>query len=451
MKDRNVLRLGSGSAHEGDDLKAAASIAREGNLDYIVFDCTSEKAISFAYQRQAAGLPAYDDKLEPKLRTVLPHCIRSGTKIILNGGGLDPKGAGELAAEVARDLGLKDMKVAYVDGANVSDIVRQKDPTVLETGKPVSSLGNEFLGALAYGGSDQIVTALDEGADIVITPRAGDSEQFLAPMIHEFGWRADDWDRIGSGLGIGHLMECAAQVSGGFFAGPGRKEVKGLHRLGFPIAEVHEDGSAVITKLEGSGGLIDERTVKEQLVYEIGDPSNYVHASGVVDFTTTAVEQEGPDRVRIHGTTGRKRPSKARVALAVRQGFIGMGRVIYGGPEAYPKAQMAAEIVGKQLEERFGARRSDLRFDYIGVNALFDWGVDSSAVREVELRVTGRFMTREEARKVQMLVSQLPVSGPAGAAWGRPLDQGGVEDVVSFYSTLLDISDIPYRIEYLSS
>jgi hypothetical protein len=229
------------------------------------------------------------------------------------------------------------------------------------------------------------------------------------------------------------------------------KQVDGLHRLGFPIAEVEPDGSAVITKLEGTGGLIDERTTKEQLLYEIGDPAAYVHGAGVVDFTTTTVRQVGPDRVAVCGTTGHPRTSSARVALAVREGFVGTGRVIYGGPGAYAKARMAADIVEKQLVERYSAKKSDLRFDYIGFNALFDWGGDPSSLREIELRVAGRFMTREEARKVQMLVSQLPVSGPAGAAWGRPLDQGGVEEIVTFYSTLLDHGDIDYTVHQLVS
>lgn len=451
MSDKRILRLGAGSAHEGDDLDAARTVAEDGKCDYIAFDCSSEKAISFAFQRRLNGLPAYDDKLEPKLRAVLPGCRRNGTTILLNAGALDPEGAGKLAAEVCRDMGFKGVRIAYVSGADVSDLVRQKDPIVRETGKPVSTLGNDMIGALAYGGTEAILEALRGGADIVITQRAGDSEQFVAPMMHAFGWLADDWDKIGSGLGIGHLLECGAQLTGGFFADPGVKEVVGLHRLGFPIAEVEPDGSAVITKVPGTGGLIDERTTKEQLMYEIGDPARYVHAPGIVDFTTTSVRQVGPDRVRVEGTTGHPRTDTARVALAVREGWIGMGRVIYGGPGCYRKAKLAEQIVTRQLTERFKARREDLRFDYIGYNALFDWGVDPETLREIELRVTGRFMTRDEARKVQMLVSQLPVSGPAGAAWGRPIDQGGVEEIVTFYSTLLPHADIRYRVNRIVS
>lgn len=451
MKYAGTLRLGAGSAHEGDDLQAAAALAERGDLDYLVFDCTSEKAISFAYARRMNGLPGYDVQLEPKLRAVLKPAMARGTKLVFNGGGLDPEGAAKLAVSVARDLGLKGVRVAYVSGGDVTDVVRRKDPPLRETGRPVSSLGNEFLGALAYGGATEIVEALAGGADIVITPRAGDSEQFLAPMMHEFGWPADDWNRIGAGLGIGHLMECAAQLTGGFYADPGVKPVEGLDRLGFPIAEVNADGNAVITKLDGTGGLLDEGTTKEQLLYEIGDPTAYVHGAGVVDFTTTSVRQVGPDRVAVEGTTGHPRTQSARVAIAVREGFMGMGRVIYGGPGCYEKAQIAERTVTRQLVDRYGAEPENLRFDYIGVNALFDWGVDPASVREVELRVTGRFPTLAEAQRVRMLVSQLPVSGPAGAAWGRPIDQGGAEEIVTFYSTLLDHADIPYRVDRLVS
>jgi hypothetical protein len=449
MTMKQMLRLGAGSAHEGDDLDAARAVAERGKLDYIVFDCSSEKAISMAFMRKQAGLPAYDILLEPKLRAVLPGCVRNGTKIIANAGALDPEGAARLAVDVCRDLGVKGLKVAYVLGGDVSDIVRQRDPIVRETGKPVSALGNDMMGALAYGGFEAIVDALRSGADIVLTPRAGDSEQFLAPMIHEFGWKFDDWDKIGSGLGIGHLLECGAQITGGYFAEPGLKDVPGLHRLGFPIGEVEPDGSAIITKLPDTGGVVNEQSCKEQLVYEIGDPAAYIHAPGVVDFTTTSVRQAGPDRVRIAGTTGHPRTSTARVALAVRQGFIGMGRVLYGGTGAYRKARLAADMVGRQLRERYGAKDSDLRFDYIGYNALFDWGGDPDVLKEIELRVTGRFLTKDEAQKVRVLVSQLPVNGPAGAAWGRPLDQGGVEEVVTFYSTLLPHKDIKYSVHQL--
>jgi hypothetical protein len=448
---RRSIRIGAGSAHEGDDLDAAKLLAEQGKLDYIAFDCTSEKAVSQALIRRSNGLPAFDAQLEPKLRAVASACVKNGTRIIMNGGGFDPVGAAKLAAEVCRDMGLKGVKIAYATGSDVMDQLRRTDPVVIETGKPVSALGNNLLGALAYGGTNAIREALKDGADIVITQRAGDSEQFLAPMMHEFGWSDGDWDKIACGLGLGHLAECGAQLTGGYLYDGGFKEVPDIHRLGFPIVEVDETGSAVISKLPGTGGVINEMSCKEQLLYEIGDPKNYVHATGVVDFTTTQVKQIGPDTVRVEGTTGRPRTSDARVALAVREGFMGMGRIIYGGAGCYAKAQKAAEMVRNQLRERCGVADKDMRFDFIGVNALFEWGVDPEQVRELELRIAGRFMTLAEARKVQYFASQLPCNGPAGGAWGRPIDQGGVEEIITFYSTRLPHADIHYELHQVVS
>jgi len=448
---KTLLRVGAGSAHEGDDLDAARALAEDGNLDYIAFDCTSEKAVSIAYARKQNGLPAYDVQLEAKLRAVLPGCVRRGTRILANSGAFDPEGAARLTVEVCRELGFASLKVAYVTGSDVTDLVRDLNPIVRETGQPASVLGDRLAGALAYGGYQAMVEALAAGADIVITSRAGDSEQFLAPMIHEFGWKLDDWDRIASGLGVGHLLECGAQITGGYFADPGLKDVDGLHRLGFPFAEVEPSGAAVISKLPGTGGVVNELTCKEQLLYEIGDPAAYVHAPGTVDFTTTTIREVGPNRVRVEGTTGHPRTDTARVALVVKQGAVGMGRVVYGGTGAYRRATLAAEMVGRQLQERCGVAPSDMRFDYIGYNALFDWGQDPDALREIELRVTARFDTVAEARMVQRFVSQLPVNGPAGAAWGRPIDQGGVEDVITFFSTLVPHDRIDYRVHHLTS
>lgn len=448
---KRVIRIGAGSAHEGDDLDAAKRLAEEGKLDYIVFDCTSEKAISQALIRRTNGLPAFDVHLAAKLRAVASACVKNGTRIIANGGGFDPEGAAAMAVEVCRELGLKGVKVAFATGGEVTDQIRQVNPIVIETGKPVTALGNDMLGALAYGGTNAIREALADGADIVITQRAGDSEQFLAPMMHEFGWADDDWDKIASGLGVGHLAECGAQLSGGYFYDGGFKEVPDIHKLGFPIVEMDEAGTATITKLPGTGGVINELTAKEQLLYEIGDPKNYVHATGVVDFTTTHITQTGPDCVVVEGTTGHPRTSEARVALAVREGYIGVGRILYGGTGCYEKAKKAAEMVRLQLKERCGVADEDMRFDFIGVNALFEWGVDTSQVREVELRIAARFMTLPEARKVQYFASQLPCNGPAGGAWGRPIDQGGVEEIITFYSARLPHDAFNYELHHMVS
>ena len=446
VNDNTTIRLGGGSAYEADHLDAARDLAQHGALDYLIFDCLSEKTIAECAIRKQQGGVAYDVFLEPKLRAVLAECIKNGTKIIANAGGLDVEGAARLAAKICRELELPGVKIAYVLGGDVMDLVQATDPMVRETGQPVSSLGNNLVSAHAYSGAQQIVDGLERGAHIVLTSRAGDSAQYLAPMIHDFGWALDDWNRIGKGLGVGHLLECAGQITGGYFADLEMKDVANLHRLGFPIAEVYDNGDAVITKLPGTGGVVSERTCKEQLLYEIADPGNYVHADGVVDFTNTRIRGVGSDRVSVTGTTGHPRTPTAKIALGNREGYVGLGRIVYGGTGAYEKACLAAEIVAKRLSELHGADASALRFDFIGVNALFPWKIDPSILKEVELRVAGQFANQEDAQSVLYEVSMLPCNGPAGASWGRPLDQGGVEEVIGFHSTLLPHDLIEYEV-----
>ena len=314
-----TIRLGGGSAYEGDRLDAAAALAKSGAIDYLVFDCLSEKTLIECTLRQRRCLPAYDLFLEPKLRRVLPDAKANGVKIIANAGGLDVDGAAAAAVAVCRDLGLRGVRIGWVRGGDVLDHVLRENPAITETGRPALSLGDRLVCAHAYGGAAPIAEALARGADVVLTSRAGDSAQYLGPLMHAFGWAVDDWDRIGKGLGIGHLMECAGQVSGGYFADPGYKTVPDPANIGFPIAEVDADGEAVITKLPGTGGLGDERTCKEQLVYEIADPARYIHGDGIVDFTETEPVQSGPDRVRVTGIRGRPRTDTVKVVLGVRE------------------------------------------------------------------------------------------------------------------------------------
>ena len=410
----SCIRLGAGSAYENDRLEAALELAQSGEIDYLIFDCQSEKTLIDADLRKRNGGVGYDVFLEAKLRAVLLDCARNGTKIIANAGAADVEGAAKLTVKICQELNLAGIKVAYALGDDVFDLIKKLDPVVSETGKPASAFGDRLMAAHAYQGARLIVEGLQNGADIVLTGRAGDSAQYLAPMIYEFDWPLDDWNLMGKGLGIGHLMECAGQLTGGYYADPGMKEVPDLHRFGFPIAEVQSNGDAIITKLRGTGGLVSVRTCKEQLVYEIADPSNYMHNDGVVDFTTTEFEEVGFDRVSVTGTSGHPRPPTLKVGLGVQEGFVGIGRVIYGGSGAYAKARLAADVIAKRMRSFHGMDSSALRFDFIGVNSLFPWDIDPSVLREVELRVSGYFETSEEAGKVLYEVSTLPCNGPAG-------------------------------------
>ena len=254
------------------------------------------------------------------MRAVLGACRANGTRIVTNAGAAHPEAGAARVRDVARSLGLRGLRIAAVTGDDVLDLARRENLALAETGGTVSDLGERVVSANAYIGAAPIVEALAGGADVVVTGRAADPSLFLAPLVHELGWPMDDWARLGQGTVVGHLLECAGQVTGGYFADPGFKDVAGLARLGFPIGEVDEDGSVVITKVEGSGGRVSEATCKEQLLYEIHDPSRYVTPDVVADFSGVTVAEVGPDRVRVEGGTGRERPDTLKVSVGYLDG-----------------------------------------------------------------------------------------------------------------------------------
>ena len=264
MTDR-TLRIGAGSAWWGDSIAPAQALAEQGRLDYLCFETMAEVTVSAAQvrRRRDPGFAGYDNFLEQRMAAVLPACLRHGTRIVSNQGWINPKGAAEATVAVLRSLGARGVKVAAIDGSLITDRILTLADTIMETGAPLAGIADSIVSAEVYMGVAGILAALAGGAQIVLTGRVADPSLFAAPMIHEFGWSLDDWDRLGQGHGIGHLMECGAQVTGGYFADPGFKDVPDLWNLGLPIAEVTPDGSAVITKLDGTGGMVDLRTVKE--------------------------------------------------------------------------------------------------------------------------------------------------------------------------------------------
>ena len=442
MKSKEIVRLGGGSAHGRDLLEPALELAESGEVDYLVFDCLSEKAIvdqEVSKLREGFGWDPYQDH---RMRKLIPACAATGTKIITNMGAADPHGAARRTAQICAELGLGRLKVMAVVGDNVADVVQKLDPDVAETGQPVSSYGDKMIAAYGYISCQGIVEALRRGADIVVSGRVGDAPQFLAALIYEFDWPSDSWDLLGRGLGIGHLIECAAQVTGGFFADPPYKVVQDLHRVGFPIALVEPNGDATITKLPGTGGLVSRQTVLEQLLYEIGDPADYKHTDAVVDFTTTEITDVGPNRVRVAGTTGHAKPPTVKVCLGLDQGYMGIGRVMYGGVGAYQRAQITAKTIAARLEMQ-GTDVSKMRFDFEGVNALFPWKGREEPPAEVRLRVSGLFPTLEEAELIAFEMNAVPsCTGASGTAWGRNLEGGTAEEIFGFYSTFIPQEEI---------
>ena len=445
--EKSCIRLGSGSAAFVERLDASLELAESGKVDYLIFDSQSEKQYVEAAERKTRGGIGYDVLLEAKLRAVLPACVKNGVKIINNGGSADLEGTVRLIEKVCKDFGIKGIKVVYFLPDSILDLIKEVDPMVVETGKPASALGDKLVGAQAYQSAPLIIEGLRRGADIVMTSRAGDATQFMAPMAYEFDWPLDDWNLVAKGLGIGHLMECAAQLSGGYYADPGWKEVPHPEHIGFPIAEVQANGDATITKLPGTGGEVSERTCTEQLLYELHDPANYKHNDGIVDFTTTEFKQVGPDRVSVTGTTGHPKPPTVKIFLGGLEGFVAVGRVCYGGTGAYARAKLAADVIVKRMTSVHGVPESDLRVDFIGVNALYPWetGIDPSLIKEVELRLAIYSEARDKAEELLHEVEKISTNGPAAVSLGLRLDyQAGPDRVVGLYTTFLPQEMVKY-------
>ena len=433
------VRLGGGSACPGERLEPAVELVEKGNIDYIIFDSLSESEM-LAFERQKMRQPdaGYDIYSERRLRAIWAQCARAGIGIIGNMGAANPRGAQEVAIRVARTMGLEGQKVAAVLGDNVLVTVTELNPVVNETGRPVSDFGARLVAAHAYIPADPIVEALEQDADLVITGRVGDASLFLAPMIHEFGWLADAWDLLAKGIVVGHLLECAGHVTGGYFADPPYKTVPDLYRLGFPIAEITAEGETIITKTPGSGGVVSTATCAEQMLYEVDDPANYIEADVVTDFSDIGFEQVGPDRVRIEGKVrGKPKPDLLKVNLGVREGYRAEGTIFYAGPGAYGRAKLAADVIRQRLERVTALQADELRFDYIGINALY--GPRSGEVKnepwEVGLRVAGRTRLREEAWKIMHELETIDNNGPA--AIGRGLRSEEISEILGYYSTFV--------------
>ena len=434
----NLLKLGAGSACPGERLEPAFELVEKGNIDYIIFDSLSESEM-LAFERHKMSQPdeGFDTYTERRLRAIWPLCARNGIRIIGNMGAANPRGAQDLAIRVARDLGLSGQKVAAVLGDNVLASIRDLNPVVNETQKPVSEFGDRLIAAHAYIAADPIVEALQQGADLVITGRVGDASLFLAPMIHEFGWQADDWDLLARGIVLGHLFECAGQVTGGYFADPPYKVVPDLYRLGFPIAEVSAHGDIIVTKTPDSGGLVSPATCAEQMLYETDDPANYIEADVVTDFTDIGFEQVGPDRVAITGTIkGKPKPELLKVNLGAREGYRAEGMIFYAGPGAYERAKLAADVIRQRLERVTHLKADTLRFDFIGINALYGPpGELENTPWEVGLRVAGRTRERAEAWKIMHELETIDNNGPA--AIGRGLRAEDITEILGYYSTFV--------------
>lgn len=438
-----TLRIGSGAGYSGDRIEPAVELAEHGDLDYLVFECLAERTIALAQQARISDPQGgYDPLLSERMRRVLPfvgrQTARRRLRVITNMGAANPVSAALEVRRIASELGLS-LNVVAVVGDDVLSVLQPDH--VLDNGQTLGSLGERLISANAYLGVDGIIDALHAEADVVITGRVADPSLFLAPQMFEFGWAADDWLRLGRGTLVGHLLECAGQVSGGYFADPGFKDVDDLARLGFPLAEIDADGEAVITKVAGSGGRVSRATCTEQLIYEVHDPAAYLTPDVTADFSQVGFVEEGVDRVRAQGANGRARPEQLKVSVGYLDGWIGEGQMSYGGPGAVARAQLARDVVLKRLE-LMGVKMQDLRAELIGMDSLH--GPRSSVEPwEVRLRVAARCEDRGDAVRVGNEVETLYTNGPSGGGGASK----SVRQVVAVASLLLPRDAVNPRIE----
>lgn len=444
MPDRpRSVRIGCGAGFSGDRIPEARNLAEHGALDFLFFEGLAERTLALAQlARLADPQGGYDTLLAERIRAVLPACLRNGTRIVTNMGAANPRAAAARVVEIARELGCAGLRVATVTGDDVLQGVTGDERT-MEDGRPLDRAMPDRVSANAYLGAFPIAEALDHGADIVITGRVADPALVLGPLIHAHGWKREDLDLLGAGTLVGHLLECGMQITGGYFADPGVKDVPGLAWLGFPFADVAADGTAVIGKLDGSGGRIDRETVIEQMLYEVHDPADYLTPDVRADFSQVQIEEISPDRVRVRGAAGRARPPQLKVTVGGNRGFLAEAEISYAGLGALRRATLAAEIVEARMARR-GAAPGAIRFDKIGHASLFTTaGVVTGNEEDIRLRAALRAADRELAEALLQEVQGLWIAGPAGGGGYR----GRTVPTVETCSVFIDRSLASPRIE----
>ena len=438
------LRIGCGAGYSGDRIEPAVELVERGDLDVIVFECLAERTIALAQQAKARDADAgFDPLLEERMEAILPEARRRRIRIVTNMGAANAPAAADCVRQVAARLGVGGFTIAVVTGDDVRELAGGDGFSRLaETGEAVNI--DDIVSANAYLGAEPIAEALRRGADVVITGRVADPSMFLAAIAVHHGWRLDDWTLAGRGTLVGHLLECAGQITGGYFADPGVKDVPGLARLGFPLAEVEADGTAIISKPAGSGGQVTAATCTEQLLYEIHDPSSYLTPDVVADFSRVRITDLGSDRVRVEGADGRPRPDTLKVSVGQSDGWIGEGQISYAGAGAAARGRLAGEIVAERLRLA-GVNTLELRTDLIGIDALL--GAASPLVEpyEVRLRVAARTTSERDARRVAREVEALFTNGPAGGGGAFT----SVRPVLAIRTALVARDRVSCRVDYV--
>lgn len=422
-----IFRVGNASGFSGDRVDAAAPVVDTliamGGPSALFFETLAERTVALAQlEKRKNPERGYEPMLERLLEPVLVKCLRHGITLIGNFGAANPAAAARVIARLARRLGEDQARIAVVHGDDVQGLdLRQQ--TVYEADAGLDMGAGALIAANAYLSAQPLVQALQAGAQVVVTGRTGDPSLALAPLIHHFGWSLDDWQRLAVGATAGHLLECGAQITGGYFEDPGYKDVPDPANIGFPIAEVHADGSLFITKALRTGGLVTPQTVKEQLLYEIHDPSHYITPDVVLDLSDVVVESAGADRVQVKGMRGKPAPATVKVTACFEGGWLGEGEISYAGANCVARARRAAEVLRQRVAQR--QLPVSLRIDLIGLASVHDgdggalWHDAAATPQDVRVRLAASSVLQDDAEQAAREVLALYCCGPAGGGGVR--------------------------------
>ncbi len=452
-----TIRIASGQGFWGDWLEAPVRQVRGGPVNYLMMDYLAEVTMSIM-QKQRARNPelGYAKDFVPLMQRILPDIAKRNIRVVANAGGVNPGACARAVVEQAKLLGLSGrIKVGIVTG---DDILADLDTLLerghklknMDTGESLKRVRDRVQSANAYLGAWPVVEALERGADIVITGRVTDTGLTLAPMIHEFGWEHDAWDLLAAGTVAGHIIECGAQATGGNCL-KGWDRIPDMANPGYPIIEAREDGTFFVTKHKGTGGRVSVATVTEQLVYEMGDPVNYITPDCVADFTTIALKQAGADRVQVSGVQGKPATDFLKVSLSYFYGYKAIGTLVYSWPDAVRKANAADRILRARLAD-LGLKFEEILTELVGVNATHGRlsGKPDPDIAEVQLRMGVRARKREPVERFSREIAPLILNGPpsvTGFAGGRPK----VEEIVAYWPALIAREVIQPKVEIIEA
>ncbi len=454
---KSKIRIAAGQGFWGDLPNAPVRQIEGGPIDYLMLDYLAEVTMSIMQKQKTRDPNAgYARDFVSLMKQILPACVERDIKIVANAGGVNVEGCAAAVREIARELGLSGkLKISIVTGDNILGridelISRGFELRNMDTDEPLATVRDRIQSANAYFGAAPIVEALNKGAQIVITGRVTDTGLTLGPMIYEFGWAADDWNKLAAGTIAGHIIECGAQCSGGNCQYDWQN-IPDLANIGFPIADASDDGTFVITKHQGTGGRVNIPSVKEQLVYEMGDPHEYITPDCVADFTTVQLADDGADRVRVFGIKGRPATDSLKVSISYSAGYKAVGTLVYAWPDAYEKAKAADQILRARLD-RLGLRFEEVLTEFVGANATHGplAGKPSADLAEVQLRIGVRDNNKKAVETFTREIAPLILTGPpavTGFAGGRPK----VEEIVAYWPALIPKSEITPVVDVIAA